>query len=86
LKVARTFLVSISKNEGDNFWLQVLTDLSNRGVRDILIACIDCLKGFPEAVEAIFPETEVQLCVVHQIRNSLKYVPSKNQKGFMIDL
>lgn len=76
----------ISENEGANFWLQVLTDLSNRGVTDILIACIDGLKGFPEAIETIFPETEVQLCIVHQIRNSLKYVGSKNQKEFMVDL
>jgi len=76
----------ISENEGANFWLQVLTDLSNRGVTDILIACVDGLKGFPEAIEAIFPETEVQLCIVHQIRNSLKYVGSKNQKEFMVDL
>jgi putative transposase len=76
----------ISENEGANFWLQVLTDLSNRGVVDILIACIDGLKGFPEAIETIFPNTEVQLCIVHQIRNSLKYVGSKNQKEFMVDL
>ena len=76
----------ISENEGANFWLQVLTDLSNRGVSDILIACIDGLKGFPEAIETIFPQTEVQLCVVHQIRNSLKYVGSKNQKEFMLDI
>lgn len=76
----------ISENEGANFWLQVLTDLSNRGVKDILIACIDGLKGFPEAIEAMFPSTEVQLCIVHQIRNSLKYVASKNQKEFMVDL
>ena len=76
----------ISENEGANFWLQVLTDLSNRGVVDILIASVDGLKGFPEAIETIFPKTEVQLCVVHQIRNSLKYVGSKNQKEFMIDL
>ena len=76
----------VSENEGANFWLQVLTDLSNRGVTDILIACVDGLKGFPEAIEAIFPETEVQLCIVHQIRNSLKYVGSKNQKEFMVDL
>ncbi len=76
----------ISENEGANFWLQVLTDLSNRGVNDILIACVDGLKGFPEAIETIFPATEVQLCVVHQIRNSLKYVGSKNQKEFMVDL
>ena len=76
----------ISENEGANFWLQVLTDISNRGVNDILIACVDGLKGFPEAIETIFPETEVQLCVVHQIRNSLRYVGSKNQKEFMTDL
>ena len=76
----------ISEHEGANFWLQVLTDLSNRGVKDVLIACVDGLKGFPEAIETIFPSTEVQLCVVHQIRNSLKYVGSKNQKEFMADL
>jgi putative transposase len=76
----------ISENEGANFWLQVLTDISNRGVNDILIACVDGLKGFPEAIETIFPQTEVQLCVVHQIRNSLRYVGSKNQKEFMADL
>jgi putative transposase len=76
----------ISESEGANFWLQVLTDLSNRGVHDILIASVDGLKGFPEAIETIFPATEVQLCVVHQIRNSLKYVGSKNQKEFMADL
>jgi transposase-like protein len=76
----------ISEHEGANFWLQVLTDLSNRGVKDVLIACVDGLKGFPEAIEAIFPNTEIQLCVVHQIRNSLKYVGSKNQKEFMADL
>lgn len=76
----------ISENEGANFWLQVLTDLSNRGIKDILIACVDGLKGFPEAIEAIFPNTVVQLCIVHQIRNSLKYVGSKNQKEFMADL
>ena len=76
----------ISEHEGVNFWLQVLTDLANRGVQDILIACVDGLKGFAEAIETIFPNTEVQLCVVHQIRNSLKYVGSKNQKEFLVDL
>ena len=76
----------VSENEGANFWLQVLTDLQNRGIKDILIACVDGLKGFPEAIESIFPKTEVQLCVVHQIRNSIKYVGSKNQKEFMVDL
>lgn len=58
----------ISKNEGANFWLNVLTDLQNRGVRDILIACVDGLKGFPDAIQSVFPDTIVQLCVVHQIR------------------
>lgn len=76
----------ISENEGANFWLQVLTDLNNRGIQDILIASVDGLKGFPEAIKAIYPKTEVQLCIVHQIRNSLRYVASKNQKEFMKDL
>ncbi|MBL1409796.1 IS256 family transposase [Sphingobacterium faecale] len=76
----------VSENEGANFWLSVLTDLQNRGVQDILIACIDNLKGFSEAIQSIYPETEVQTCVVHQIRNSLKYVASKDQKEFMNDL
>ena len=76
----------INDSEGSNFWLQVLTDLNNRGVEDILIASVDGLKGFPEAINAIYPGAEVQLCVVHQIRNSLKYVGSKNQKAFMKDL
>ena len=76
----------LSENEGANYWLSVLTDLNNRGVKDILIACIDGLTGFPEAIKTIFPETEIQLCIVHQIRNSMKYVASKNQKAFMADL
>ena len=76
----------VSENEGANFWLSVLTDLQNRGVLDILIACIDNLTGFAEAILSIYPKTEVQSCVVHQIRNSLKYVASKNQKEFMADL
>jgi transposase-like protein len=76
----------ISENEGANFWLKVLTDLNNRGVQDILIASVDGLKGFPEAIKAIFPNTEIQLCIVHQIRNSIRYVASKNQKEFMKDL
>jgi putative transposase len=75
-----------SENEGANYWLSVLTDLNNRGVKDILIACVDGLTGFPEAIRTIFPDTEVQLCVIHQIRNSMKYVASKNQKAFMADL
>jgi putative transposase len=76
----------LSQNEGANFWLSVLTDLNNRGLEDILISCVDGLKGFPEAINTIFPRTEVQLCVIHQIRHSLKYVASKNQKAFMADL
>lgn len=76
----------VSESEGAKFWLQVLTDLKNRGVEDILIACTDNLKGFSEAIESTFPHTEIQTCVVHQIRNSLKYVASKDQKPFMKDL
>lgn len=76
----------LSENEGANFWLSVLTDLQNRGVEDILIASVDGLKGFPEAINAIYPHTEVQLCIVHQIRNSIRYVASKNQKEFAKDL
>ena len=76
----------IGESEGANFWLGVLTKLQNRGVKDILIASVDGLNGFPEAIKSIFPKTEVQLCIVHQIRNSLKYVSSQDQKEFMKDL
>jgi putative transposase len=76
----------VSESEGANFWLSVLSDLRNRGVADILIACIDNLNGFSEAIESIFPKVEVQSCLVHQIRNSLKYVASKDQKPFLSDL
>jgi transposase-like protein len=76
----------LSESEGANFWLSVLTDLQNRGVEDILIASVDGLTGFPDAIATIYPNTEVQLCIVHQVRNSLKYVASKNQKAFMVDL
>jgi transposase-like protein len=78
--------VYVSENEGANFWLSVLTDLQNRGLKDILIACIDNLTGFEQAIAGIFPQTEVQSCVVHQIRNSLKYVASKDQKEFLAEL
>jgi putative transposase len=78
--------VYVSENEGANFWLSVLTDLHHRGVKDILIACIDNLSGFEQAIRSIFPQTEVQSCVVHQIRNSLKYVASKDQKQFLSEL
>jgi transposase-like protein len=76
----------LSDQEGAHHWLSVLTDLHNRGVKDILIACVDGLKGFPEAIESIYPGTEIQHCIIHQIRNSMKYVASKNQKAFMADL
>lgn len=76
----------LSENEGANYWLTVLTDIQNRGVEDILIACVDGLTGFPEAISSLYPQTEIQLCIIHQIRNSLKYVASKNQKAFMADL
>lgn len=78
--------VYVSENEGANFWLSVLTDLNNRGVKDMLIACIDNLQGFGQAIASIFPRTEVQSCVVHQIRNSLKYVATKDQKEFLEEL
>lgn len=76
----------VSENEGANFWLSVLTDLNHRGVQDILIACIDNLKGFEEAILTVFPKTEIQSCLVHQIRNSIRFVASKEQKEFMADL
>ena len=76
----------LSDSEGANFWLSVLTDLQNRGVADILIASVDGLTGFPEAIASIYPHTEVQLCIVHQVRNSLRYVASKNHKAFLADL
>jgi putative transposase len=76
----------VSQSEGANFWLGVITDLKQRGIEDILIACIDNLKGFDEAIRTIYPLTEVQTCIVHQIRNSIKYVASKDQKLFMADL
>ncbi|MDR1922416.1 MAG: IS256 family transposase [Candidatus Adiutrix sp.] len=75
-----------SENEGAKFWLQIMTELKNRGVKDIFIACVDGLKGFPEAIEAAFPGTEVQLCIVHLVRNSLNYVPWKDRKSVAADL
>lgn len=76
----------ISENEGARFWLTVMSDIQNRGVKDIIIACIDNLKGFAEAIESVFPKTEVQLCIVHQIRNSTKYVAYKDLKEVMKSL
>lgn len=76
----------ISESEGAKFWLGILTDLQNRGVKDILIASVDNLTGFSQAIQSIFPLTEVQLCVVHQIRNSLRYLTTLDQKEFLSDL
>lgn len=76
----------IGEHESAKFWLSVCNDLKNRGVEDILIACKDGLSGFSEAINAVFPATEIQLCVIHQIRNSMKYVPHKDKKEVMVDL
>lgn len=76
----------LSENEGAKFWLNVLTELQNRGVRDILIACVDGLKGFPDAINTAFPNTQIQLCIVHMVRNSMKYVPWKDYKVVAADL
>ena len=75
-----------SENEGAKFWLQVVTELKNRGVKEIFIACVDGLKGFPEAIEAIFPKTQIQLCIVHMVRHSLNYVSWKQRKEVAADL
>ena len=74
------------RGEGAKFWLNVLTELKNRGVRDILIACMDGLKGFPEALEQVFPLTQVQLCIVHMVRGSLKFVTWKERKTVAAEL
>jgi putative transposase len=76
----------LSESEGAKFWLAVVTELKNRGVQDCFIACVDGLKGLPEAIEAVFPKTQVQLCIVHKVRNSLKYVPWKERKAVATDL
>ncbi len=76
----------IAQTEGAKFWLQVVTELKNRGVSDIFIACVDGLKGFPEAIESVFPQTEVQLCIVHLVRHSLNYVGWKQRKEVAADL
>ncbi len=75
-----------AENEGAKFWLNVLTELHNRGVEDILIACVDGLKGFPDAINTVYPETHVQLCIVHMIRNSLRFVSWKHYKAVTADL
>jgi putative transposase len=76
----------VTQNESSKFWLSVLTELQNRGVKDIFIACVDGLTGFPEAIEAVFPQTQVQLCIVHLLRNSLSYVSYKDRKAVAADL
>lgn len=76
----------IAENEGSKFWLSVLTELNQRGVKDIFIACVDGLTGFPEAINAVFPKTKIQLCIVHMVRNSLRYVPHKDMKAVAFDL
>lgn len=76
----------MAQTEGAKFWLSVMTELKNRGVQDIFIACCDGLKGFPEAIEAVYPQTQVQLCIVHQVRHSLRYVNWKQRKVVAADL
>lgn len=76
----------VSQNEGGKFWLNVLTELKNRGVEDIFIACVDGLTGFPEAIQTVYPKTQVQLCIVHMVRNSLRYVGWKQRKIVASDL
>lgn len=76
----------IAETEGAKFWLSVLTELENRGLEDIFIACVDGLSGFPEAINTVYPKAQVQLCIVHQVRNSLKYVSYKDRKAVAADL
>jgi transposase-like protein len=78
--------IYMADSEGAKFWMQVMEDLKRRGLQDILIACIDNLKGFADAIELIFPQTQVQCCIVHQIRNSYKFISNKDSKAFMADL
>ena len=76
----------LAQTEGEKFWLSVMNELKNRGLEDIFIACVDGLKGFPDAIEAVYPNTQVQLCIVHQIRNSLRFVSWKERKAVAADL
>lgn len=76
----------VGQNESAKFWLSILNGLKNRGVQDILIACVDGLTGFPQAIEVVFPETEIQQCIIHQIRNTTKFVSYKEIKPLMSDL
>jgi len=76
----------LSENEGAKFWLGILTELQNRGLKDILIACVDGLKGFPDAIQAVYPQTRIQLCIVHMVRYSMKFIPWKDDKSVTADL
>ena len=76
----------VGENEGAKFWLSIINGLKNRGVQDILIACVDGLNGFPQAIEAVYPKTEIQQCIIHQIRNTTNYVSYKDLKKLMADL
>ena len=76
----------LSENEGAKFWLSVLTELKNRGIKDVFVACVDGLTGFPDAVATVFPKTQVQLCIVHMVRNSLRFVSWKDRKLIAADL
>ncbi|EQA07592.1 putative transposase [Glaesserella parasuis D74] len=76
----------IAENEGAKCWANVLTELQNRGLKDIFIACVDGLKGFPEAINTVYPKTKIQLCIVHLVRNSLKFVSWKDYKAVTADL
>ena len=76
----------ISENEGTKFWLSVMTDLQNRGMKNMLIACVDGLKGFPDAINATFPKTKIQLCIVHMAGHSLKFIPGKDYKAVSSNL
>lgn len=76
----------VAQTEDAKFWLQVVTELKNRGVQDILIACVDRLKGFPDAIEAVYPKAAIQPCIVHMVRHSLNFVPWKARKEVAADL
>jgi transposase-like protein len=76
----------LSENEGAKFWLSILTELQNRGIKDIFIACVDGLKGFPDAINTAYPDTKVQLCIVHMVRNALRFVSWKDRKSVAVDL
>ncbi len=76
----------LAENEGAKFWLNVLTELKKRGLNDILIACVDGLKGFPDAINTVYPKARIQLCIVHMVRNSLRFVSWKDYKAVTRDL